>query len=85
MGGFSGGFSSSSFSSSGMGGQGTSIKTSTVIENGKKVTRTEKTTVDRNGQRVTEVTEETDDGRGHRNRNTYMIEGDQNQSRQPKK
>jgi hypothetical protein len=46
-----------------------------VIENGKKVTRTEKTTVDRNGQRVTEVTEETDDGRGHRNRNTYMIEG----------
>jgi len=49
MGGFSGGFSSSSFSSSGMGSQGTSIKTSTVIENGKKVTRTEKTTVDRNG------------------------------------
>jgi DnaJ family protein B protein 6 len=46
-------------------GGGTSIKTSTVIENGRKVTRTEKTTTDRNGQRVTEVTEKTDDGRGN--------------------
>jgi len=35
------------------------------MENGKKVTRTEKTTVDRNGQKVTEVTEKTDDGRGN--------------------
>lgn len=60
-----------------MGGSGsTSIKTSTVIENGRKVTRTEKTTVDRNGQRVTEVTEKSDDGRGNVNCNTYMIEGD---------
>ena len=47
-------------------GGGTSMKTSTVIENGRKVTRTEKTTIGRDGQRVTEVTERTDDGRGNR-------------------
>lgn len=56
-------------------GGGTSIKTSTVIENGRKVTRTEKTTTDRNGQRVTEVTEKTDDGRGNVQQQSYMLEG----------
>ena len=44
MGGFSG-FQSSSFSSGGM-SSGTSVKTSTVMKNGKAVTRTEKTTID---------------------------------------
>ncbi len=52
-----------------------SISTQTYIENGKRVTRTEKTTVDRNGNRTTEVTEETDDGRGNRSANQYMIDG----------
>lgn len=64
---------------SGMGGgSSSSVKTSTVIENGKRVTRTEKTTTDSSGRRVTQVTEKTDDGRGNINQNTYMIEGDQN-------
>ena len=47
--------------------QGQSIKTSTVVENGRRITRTEKTTVDSTGRRVTEVTEKTDDGRGNVN------------------
>ena len=58
----------------GMSGGGSSMKTSTVMENGKRVTRTEKTTVDRNGKKVTEVTEQTDDGRGNVLQNTYMLE-----------
>jgi hypothetical protein len=53
---------------SGMGGgSSSSVKTSTVIENGKRVTRTEKTTTDSSGRRVTQVTEKTDDGRGNIN------------------
>jgi hypothetical protein len=45
MGGMGGGFSSfqSSFSS---GGPGTSVKTQTFIQNGQKITRTEKSIVD---------------------------------------
>ncbi len=58
------------------GGGGTSMSTQTYIENGKRVTRTEKTTVNRNGERVTEVTEETDDGRGNTTQNQYMIQAD---------
>ena len=46
MGGFSS-FSSSSFSGGGPGSQ--SIKTQTFMEDGKRVTRTEKTTTDRSG------------------------------------
>lgn len=41
----------------------TSIKKTTVIKNGKAVTRTEKTFVDKDGKRKTEITEETSDGR----------------------
>ncbi len=52
------------------------MSTQTYIENGKRVTRTEKTTVNRNGERVTEVTEETDDGRGNTTQNQYMIQAD---------
>lgn len=49
-----------------MGGMGgTSMSTQTFIENGKRVTRTEKTSTDRNGNQTTEITEETDDGRGN--------------------
>ena len=50
-----------------------SISTQTFVENGKRVTRTERTTVDRQGNQVTEVTEETDDGRGNRTANQYML------------
>jgi len=50
-----------------------SMSTQTYIENGKRVTRTEKTSVNRNGETVTEVTEETDDGRGNTTQNQYMI------------
>lgn len=53
-----------------------SMSTQTYIENGKRVTRTEKTTVNRNGETVTEVTEQTDDGRGNTTQNQYMIQGD---------
>ena len=76
-----GGFTQmSSFSSSSGGMPGSSsISTQTFIENGKRVTRTEKTTVDRQGNRVTEVTEETDDGRGNTTQNQYMIAGDGSQ------
>lgn len=49
------------FRSGGM--QGASIKKSTVIINGKAVTRTEKTFVDKDGKTKTEVTEETSDGK----------------------
>lgn len=42
------------------------MKTQTFIENGKKVTRTEKTTVDQRGHKKTEVTEEIVDDRGRR-------------------
>lgn len=54
------------------------------MENGKKVTRTEKTTIDNKGRKVTEVTEKTDDGRGNVNSQTYMIEGEQNSKKKSK-
>ena len=49
----------------GSGGTSQSVSTQSYIENGKRVTRTEKTTTDRNGNTTTEVTEQTDDGRGN--------------------
>ena len=55
MGGGFSSFQSSSFSSGGPGS--TSVSTKTFIENGKRVTRTEKTTVDAQGRKQTEVTE----------------------------
>ena len=48
---FSGGF-----------GQGTSVKKTTQIINGKKITKTETTTIDSNGNKKTVVKEETGDG-----------------------
>ena len=50
------GFSSMQMSS-GMSGGGTSVKKSTVVQNGKRVTRTERTTIDAQGRKQTEVTE----------------------------
>jgi hypothetical protein len=47
-----GGFSSFQSFSSG-GGPSQSIKTQTFIENGKRITRTEKTTVDAHGRKTT--------------------------------
>ena len=41
------------------------MSTKTYIENGRKVTRTEKTTTDAQGRSTTEVIEQTDDGRGN--------------------
>lgn len=80
MGGFGGGFGGDMFGGSGMGGGGfssfstfssgggpsQSIKTQTFIENGKRITRTEKTTVDSQGRKTTEVTDEIDEGNGRR-------------------
>ena len=43
-------------------GQGTSIKKTTQIINGKKITKTETTTIDSNGNKKTVVKEETGDG-----------------------
>ena len=43
-------------------GQGTSVKTTTQIINGKKVTKTETTTVDSDGNKKTVIREETGDG-----------------------
>lgn len=58
-----------------MSGGGTSVKKSTVVQNGKRVTRTERTTIDAQGRKQTEVTEQTDDGRGNIQEKTYMLEG----------
>ena len=44
----------------GFSGQSTSVKTSTTIVNGKKVTKTETTTIDKNGKKTTKVREECD-------------------------
>ena len=55
------------------------------MENGKKVTRTEKTTIDSRGKKVTEVTEKIDDGRGNVNQQTYMLEGQQQNSKKKSK
>ena len=46
-------------------GQGKSIKKTTQIINGKKITRTETTTIDSNGNKKTVVKEETGDGKVH--------------------
>ena len=43
-------------------GQGTSVKKTTQIINGKKITKTETTTIDSNGNKKTVVKEETGDG-----------------------
>ena len=45
------------------GGMGTSVKKTTQIINGKKITKTETTTVDENGNKKTVVKEETGDGK----------------------
>ena len=47
------------------------MKTQTYMENGKKVTKTEKTTVDALGNKKTEVTEEVDHGNGRKEKQVY--------------
>jgi hypothetical protein len=62
-----GGFTQQFSSFSSMGGPGSSsTKTQSFIENGKRVTRTEKTTVDQSGRKNTVVTEEIDEGNGRK-------------------
>ena len=46
----------------GFGGSGTSVRKTTQIINGKKITKTETTTIDSNGNKKTVVKEETGDG-----------------------
>ena len=67
-----GGFSSFSSFSSG-GGPSTSVKTQTFIENGRRVTRTEKTSVDAQGRKTTVVTDEVDEGNGRKQKQTYQL------------
>ena len=62
MGGF-GNFEKMDFGNFGGFGQGTSVKTTTQIINGKKVTKTETTTIDSKGNKKTVVREETGDGK----------------------
>ena len=64
MGGF-GNFGKMNFDNFGSGGfgQGKSVRTTTQIINGKKVTKTETTTIDSNGNKKTVVREETGDGK----------------------
>ena len=63
MGNFREEFSNDEFFGGGGGfGQGTSVKKTTQIINGKKITKTETTTVDSNGNKKTVVKEETGDG-----------------------
>ena len=63
FGGFSG-FGKMDFGDFGSGmGQGTSVKTTTQIINGKKVTKTETTTIDSNGNKKTVIREEGSDGK----------------------
>ena len=61
MGGF-GNFEKMNFDNFGGFGQGTSVKTTTQIINGKKVTKTETTTIDSQGNKKTVVREENSDG-----------------------
>jgi hypothetical protein len=62
-----GGGEFTSFTSMSSGGPGSSsIKTQTFIENGRRVTRTEKTTVDSQGRKTTVVTDEIDEGNGRK-------------------
>jgi len=61
MGGF-GNFEKMDFNNFGGFGQGTSVKTTTQIINGKKVTKTETTTIDSQGNKKTVVREENSDG-----------------------
>jgi hypothetical protein len=42
------------------------------MENGQKITKTEKTTIDKNGIKKTEVTEEITDGTGRKQINSYQ-------------
>ena len=67
FGGFKMGFDDDDFGfGSGFGsgmGQGTSIKKTTQIINGKRITKTETTTIDSNGNKKTVVKEETGDGK----------------------
>ena len=62
MGGF-GGFGKMDFGNFDGFSQGTSVKTTTQIINGKKVTKTETTTIDSNGNKKTIIREETGDGK----------------------
>ena len=61
FGGF-GNFEKMDFSNFGGVGQGKSVRTTTQIINGKKITKTETTTVDSDGNKKTVVREETGDG-----------------------
>ena len=62
--GFKGNFESfGNFKGFGGGSQGTSVKKTTQIINGKKITRTETTTIDSDGNKKTVVKEETGDGK----------------------
>ena len=61
MGGF-GNFEKMDFGNLGGFGEGTSVKTTTQIINGKKVTKTETTTIDSKGNKKTVVREENSDG-----------------------
>lgn len=87
FGGFGGGFGGNMFAdmdrhmsmgSGGMGGSSmTSVSTSTVIRNGKKVSVTKKTTTLPDGSTKTEVTESVDDGKGNKSHNKYIPGGKQ--------
>ncbi len=76
-----GGFSSFQSMSSG-GGPSTSVKTQTFIENGRRVTRTEKTSVDNQGLKTTVVTDEIDEGNGRKQRQTYQLTDNTQQQQQ---
>ena len=58
-----GSFEKMDFGNFGGMGQGTSVRTTTQIINGKKVTKTETTTIDSKGNKKTVVREETGDGK----------------------
>ena len=63
FGGFKMGFDDDDFGfGGGFGGSGTSVRKTTQIINGKKITKTETTTIDSNGNKKTVVKEETGDG-----------------------
>ena len=64
FGGFKMGFDDDDFGfGGGFGGSGTSVRKTTQIINGKKITKTETTTIDSQGNKKTVVREETGDGK----------------------
>ena len=78
-------FSSSSFGGSHNATQSISTKTSTIIKDGKKITKTEKTTIGADGKKSTEITEEVKDRDGNVTRTVKSLTDNEKEKSEPVK